>query len=202
MRLLPHVVENLDVADKIGNPRFTHVVDGGTADTKDAGPDIDIYASKLEAIANRCRRYGLIGVLATAAHVMGAILLFAVVSLAARSPDYSFAIQWVALSSTLTLSVLVAMISLEISRKSGYVVYDELVDELQWGYREGRVDLHGRAAVEKPSIQLRIVLREFSRAADLLLVPGALGPSIYIMFNIAIFLGSVWMAKGGLLISN
>lgn len=100
------------------------------------------------------------------------------------------------ISATGLFFVLVCVVYFETLRKRGDVIFEELSDDLQWYIRDGKklqthtgdYDDSESWAEERPTLSARIVLRAFSQAADLPLIPGRFGPAIYAGINLLFFL--------------
>jgi hypothetical protein len=80
-------------------------------------------------------------------------------------------------------SSLLSIIFYETYRKHGDALFEEISDELQW-----HIDGSKTAAIseKKPRLQSRIILRNYARTTDLILIPGKYGPAMYALINIAI----------------
>lgn len=110
-------------------------------------------------------------------------------------------------SVTMLFTVLICIVLFDFLRKKGDVLFEEISDELQWGVYndvERKSDKEDypvleRSAEERPRLHVRIVLRSFSRAADLPLVPGRFGPAIYLLINIVLALITLASRLGGMI---
>lgn len=77
-------------------------------------------------------------------------------------------------------------------RSSGDLFFQEISDELEWYVRTTRGNdittkqFHNTTHGARPSIETRIVLREFVQAAQLPLITGANGPLWYFIVNFAL----------------
>jgi len=89
-------------------------------------------------------------------------------------------------------SVISGLIALAIAvvyeswRKQGDALFEEISDELQWNIRGTRLLQDKSLAEERPALQARVILRAFARASDLPLIPGRLGPAVYVVVNLLI----------------
>ena len=91
---------------------------------------------------------------------------------------------------------LLCVVCFESLRKKGDAIFAEVSDELQWRIRpvkKSRIDINGKKALEhwskdRPTLKVRIVLRSFSKASDLPIIPGQFGPAVYSGINVLISL--------------
>jgi len=95
------------------------------------------------------------------------------------------------LTCTCGLAAIVQAFWFEVTRKRGQAYFEELSDELQWRMRyEEEMDMP-RIARHRPPLRDRIVLREFLHGADLPLIPGRLGPAVYVVGNLVLPVGVI-----------
>ncbi len=75
-------------------------------------------------------------------------------------------------------------------RKSGMVLYDEISDELEWGFRTGNTvkrDVPGK----RVQTAIRVAMRQFLQATDLPIVPGSAGQGIYFALFISLTIANM-----------
>lgn len=125
------------------------------------------------------RQVGLLLALGTTANI--GVLFLAFFPISAFS-NYSVVGQ---IATTIALVNLMLAVFFESYRKRGESLFEEISDEFQWhlGRREFGESNYSQP---RPPTDVRIILRDFTRAGDLPLVPGRLGPAIYVALNIAI----------------
>ncbi|HYW07127.1 MAG TPA: hypothetical protein VE913_09240 [Longimicrobium sp.] len=101
---------------------------------------------------------------------------------------------FVLISITLAFLNLVILIRYERLHKRGDTLFDEISDELSWFTQPSRGQPSSRPApVATPPIDVRVVLRSFTRNADLPLVAGRFGPGVYGLINLlVIFFVMLW----------
>jgi hypothetical protein len=98
------------------------------------------------------------------------------------------------------LSALVAIGAYDSVRRKGDVLFEELSDELQW-HVQHFINEPGRKTIaetgtrlNRPHVDLRILLRTYARATSLPLLPGRVGAAIYAFVNVmfAVFAVLPW----------
>ncbi len=142
--------------------------------------------AELEALTPRLQRLGFLLLLMCVGNVVLFVTLLQVVNSGsfstqvARSAPYAFASLIVS-----ALTVFGAAI-FERLRKQGYVIYEEISEELQARYRNerGRERFSGRT----PSLPVRLAMRKFHAATSVPLVPGRYGPVVYVAVNVTLAL--------------
>jgi hypothetical protein len=93
----------------------------------------------------------------------------------------------------ITLLVLGLVVQHERRRKTGDALFEVISDEFQFGLQKKMRRPSG--SKRRPYLDARIVLREYSGAADLPLVPGKFGPGIYALLNIAFLVAEFILNK-------
>jgi len=95
------------------------------------------------------------------------------------------------LSLTCGLSVLLIVALFESYRRRGDALFEELSDEFLWNNSTSRRRSSDSYPESRPPLEIRLLLRSFTRAADLPMVPGRFGPAVYAAFNLLITLWTV-----------
>ena len=95
----------------------------------------------------------------------------------------------------------ICVLGFEILRKNGDALFQEISDELQWRIgRKSKLPRSKEPSISsatpqlkvdkyskyKPDLDARIILRNFTLASDLPLIPGRFSPAIYIGLNFAL----------------
>lgn len=69
-------------------------------------------------------------------------------------------------------------------RNQGMIIYEELTDEIDWSRKR-------KEFIHRPSMELRIVIKEFLKSTDLPFTSGANGQAFYIVLFIIILISSI-----------
>ena len=173
--------------DSISAPDETH-----------KGPDAVL--DRLRRLTQLLQHYGLMCVMCTLGNLgclVVATFIFPLNRHSSNIPSYSYDRFDHGLFQTLagfaglaSLAAISTLILFETRKKRGNALFDELSDEYQWNLLapERKSTDADRG---KPPIDVRVILREFSRASDLPLVPGKYGPSAYVGINVLIVIGFI-----------
>lgn len=153
----------------------------------DESNSLDKYLVELENSSKKMRIYGYQALIATS---MNLICTFAGISipLLYRNGGIDIPATTLLLLSIMFAFMFVAIISLlffERIRERGKILLQELSDELHWGNsssKKNEIDF----SIEKPSIRYRISFRQFSASEKLPFVQASFGPTVYVVFNIAL----------------
>jgi hypothetical protein len=90
-----------------------------------------------------------------------------------------------------TFIIVMSLVLYDSRRRASDVIFEELSDELQWyvikntnpsinvTYEDSK-----SGHLRRPSINVRVALREYVRTTDMPLIPGRMGPFLYIITNI------------------
>ncbi len=139
----------------------------------------------------RLRRGGFLALAVTLGNV--ATLIAGVVYLA-DAPSYAHTAGFLFFNAVLGFGCLLLLGTLEAARKHGDAVFQELSDNLQWfagrKVRPGGVS-NQVYTYEKITQEARLALRSYSGAADVPLVPGRFGVSLYALLNLLVVLSSL-----------
>jgi hypothetical protein len=149
---------------------------------RDGGDDFFYYRRQLGRTAFLLRILGIALAVGTAIAI-----LWSPAAIVRRSPyEADDFWGWVVL---IGFDVLAAL-AFEALRKRGDAIFEELSDEFQWQLGSDK-RRSAEIGLARPPIGLRITLRSFVAASDLLLVPGRFGPLLYAMINVIMFVLAV-----------
>lgn len=84
------------------------------------------------------------------------------------------------IASISLMSVIMAAIIIEFLRKRGNIIFNEISDELQWGLEESRSG-GAEKSIERPSLDIRLSLKNFIKSSDLPFYDGPNGVLIYML---------------------
>ncbi len=142
--------------------------------------------SRMQATTFRLRVGGFVALALTLANL--ATLIGGVVALA-DAESYEYTAGFLVGNAVLGFGSLLLLGVLEASRKHGDAMFQELSDTLQWF--AGRRSRAAGSSIEKLSQDARFALRSYSGAADVPLVPGRFGVSVYALVNLLVVLASL-----------
>jgi hypothetical protein len=140
---------------------------------------------ELNSLGPRLQRLGFFLLLLTVANVLVSVLLVRVVlgaNFATPTNPYEFGYAFGSL--VITAIVLFSAAIFERLRKQGYVVYEEISEELQTEVRvySRNSDMESEK-LYSPSLPVRVALRKFHFSASPPLTPGRWGPAVYVGLN-------------------
>lgn len=148
-----------------------------SSDTEDG---FTYYLHQLRQAAFMLRALGVILAVGTVIAILWAPAVIA------RMERYSFSNYFFSWALLIGFNVLIAL-AFETLRKRGDAIFEELSDEFQW-HLGGDKRRSAEIGPSRPPINLRVTLRSFLSAGDLLLAPGRFGPLFYSIINVALFL--------------
>jgi hypothetical protein len=123
------------------------------------------------------------------------VLVASVIYLGNVTDSYDYTAAFLIASATLTFFTLTVLAIVESLRKRTDAYFQEVSDELQYSPNSAAHTSNPSQPSERLrkrlELQARVVLREFSVASDLPLMPGRLGVSLYALVALAILVGSV-----------
>lgn len=111
----------------------------------------------------------------------------------ANASYYGYQAPLAIINIVIAMATIAALGFFEALRKRGDAIFQEVSDELQWyvGHSESRGLSLREAPSERPLLEARVVLRTFSAAAELPLVPGRLGGAAYALLNLVVAVAAV-----------
>lgn len=157
------------------------------------GPDEDLEYGLygLQARAARLRFLSIAVILSTALN-----FIVAIVTLVATSSVHfldATVIGFIAASTVLLAASLLSLAMYDQGRRVGDALFEEISEELAWRDTDEKVS--GRSP---PKLRARVTLREYARTTDLLFVTGRLGPGLYAVTNVVIYLFAISIAAASL----
>jgi hypothetical protein len=149
-------------------------------------------ASVLGQVSMRLRMVGPVALVLSLANF--AILLWGIVR--SNRGDLYIAESMALTNLVLTVVTISVLGYFESLRKRGDAIFQELSDELQWYV--GRSGSHSifegssqsSSPRDRPLLEVRLMMRAFSAAAELPLSPGSSGGALYAFFNLMIAIAS------------
>jgi len=84
---------------------------------------------------------------------------------------------------TMFIVSLIFLIFYDKMRRSGDAIYEEISDELQWDIKKYK-KFEFNIEKNKPSLDARIILREYINTTDLPLTRGSYGVTVYTLINL------------------
>ncbi len=172
--------------------------------TGSAYDDVQSQLEKLKLVTLKLRWYSMMLLLTAAANT--GLFLGAIAQSYGNhiSKVFGEIFPYGALSVGATAMTLVLMYGFELSRRHGELLFQEISDELQWRMRPTKIqkentgDDASRSSRKRsqmigkpPSINIRVILRQFVQQSELPFTRGSHGSIVYLGFNILMSVAAI-----------
>jgi hypothetical protein len=147
---------------------------------------VERSVAELRFISQRLRLMGPLILLVTLGNI--GVLLWGI----GRTAPYGSYQESIAVANiVIAMATIAALGFFETLRKRGDAIFQELSDELQWHVGRRTPDYLDDPPTTRPVLEARVMLRTFSAAAELPLVPGRFGGAAYACVSLLIAVLSV-----------
>lgn len=140
--------------------------------------EIEYALEKLDRISNNLRSYSLMLVTVTLANLVFTMLLMSGMYRAFKSESFGLTISLFPI--ILAIFVVLIAFRFDVLRKDGDAYFEELSDEMHGK----KISEENESYKNSISLKARVIIRSYSNAASLPLVPGRYGPAILAATNI------------------